>query len=82
MKKLGIGKRLLSGLLALIMVLSLLPLSVFAAMGDLRDGETGLDANIDTKDTIYFSNANRETLWFKAVTCVCIHMKLRYFTAS
>ena len=52
MKKLGIGKRLLSGLLALIMVLSLLPLSVFAAMGDLRDGETGLDANIDTKDTI------------------------------
>ena len=52
MKKLGIGKRLLSGLLALIMVVSLLPLSVFAAIGGLKNGETGLDADIDTKDTI------------------------------
>ena len=52
MKKLGIGNRLLAGLLALIMVLSLIPFSVFAADGDLRDGETGLDANINTLDTI------------------------------
>ena len=52
MKKLGFGKRLLAGLLALIMVVSLIPFSVFAADGDLRDGETGLDANINTLDTI------------------------------
>ena len=52
MKKFRIGKRLLAGLLALIMVVSLLPLSVLAALGDLRDGETGLDKDIDTRDTI------------------------------
>jgi len=52
MKKLGIGNRLFAGLLALIMVVSLIPFSVFAADGDLRDGETGLDANINTLDTI------------------------------
>ena len=52
MKKLGIGSRLLAGLLALTMIVSMIPLSVFAADGDLKDGETGLDANINTLDTI------------------------------
>ena len=52
MKKLGIGSRLLAGLLALTMLVSMVPLSVFAADGDLKDGATGLDANINTLDTI------------------------------
>ena len=52
MKKLGIGSRLLAGLLALTMLVSMVPLSVFAADGDLKDGATGLDTNINTLDTI------------------------------
>ena len=52
MKKLGIGSRLLAALLALTMVVSMLPISALAADGDIRDGVTGLDSNIDTLDTI------------------------------
>ena len=52
MKKLGIGSRLLAMLLALTLLVSVLPISALAADGDLRDGETGLDANINTLDTI------------------------------
>ena len=39
-------------LLALTMIVSMIPLSVFAADGDIRVGETGLDSDIDTLDTI------------------------------
>jgi hypothetical protein len=52
MKKFHIGKRLLAGLLALIMIVSIIPMSVFAAVGDVADGKTGLDTNINTLDTI------------------------------
>lgn len=52
MKKHGIGSRLLAVLLALTMIVSVIPFSVFAADGDIQDGETGLDANINTLDTI------------------------------
>lgn len=52
MKKLGIGSRLLAMLLALTMIVSMIPLSVFAADGDISAGKTGLDSDIDTLDTI------------------------------
>ena len=56
MKKHGIGSRLLSLLLVLAMVLPVLPLNAFAAVGDIatdeKVGDTGLDGNIDPSDTI------------------------------
>ena len=56
MKKHGIGSRLLSLLLVLAMVMSFVPVSVFAAVGDISTGDavgdTGLDGNINTQDTI------------------------------
>ena len=52
MKKFGIGSRVLAALLALTMIVSVLPLSVFAADGDLQNGVTGLNGNINTLDTI------------------------------
>ena len=52
MKKFRIGKRLLAGLLALIMIVSIIPLSIFAGIGDIAAGKTGLDTNINTLDTI------------------------------
>ncbi|MCI7097005.1 MAG: hypothetical protein MR939_07430, partial [Clostridiales bacterium] len=52
MKKHGMGKKLLAALLALAMVLPMVPLRAFAAVGDKQNGETGLQNGIDTTDTI------------------------------
>ena len=56
MKKHGIGSRLLSLLLVLAMVMSFVPVSVFAAVGDIatdeKTGDTGLSKDINTQDTI------------------------------
>ena len=54
MKKNGIGSRIISMLLVLVMVLSVLPVSSFAAKGDKINGDNGLKAgtDIDTSKTI------------------------------
>ena len=52
MKKHGMGKKLLAALLALAMVLPMMPLRVFAAVGDKQNGNTGLQNGINTGDTI------------------------------
>ena len=52
MKKHSIGSRMLSTLLVLAMTLSILPVGVFAAKGDLANVDTGLTGDIDTADTI------------------------------
>ena len=52
MKKFHIGKRLFAGLLALVMIVSIIPFSAFADIGDVADGKTGLDTNLNTLDTI------------------------------
>ena len=52
MKKHGMGKKLLAALLALAMVLPMMPLRVFAEVGDKKNGNTGLKNGIDTTDTI------------------------------
>lgn len=57
MKKYGIGSRILTGLLVLAMVVSIIPPTIFAAVGDRIPGETGIlsDANgknVTTNDTI------------------------------
>lgn len=52
MKKYSIGSRMLSTLLVLAMTLSILPVGVFAAVGDLSNVSTGLTGDIDTADTI------------------------------
>ena len=52
MKKYSIGSKMLSTLLVLAMTLSILPVGVFAAVGDLSNVSTGLTGNIDTADTI------------------------------
>ncbi len=57
MKKYGIGSRILTGLLVLAMVISIIPPTAFAAVGDRIPGETGIvsDANgknVTTNDTI------------------------------
>lgn len=52
MKKHGMGKKLLAALLALAMVLPMMPLQAFAAVGDKQNGNTGLQNGINTEDTI------------------------------
>ncbi|MBQ3177594.1 MAG: fibro-slime domain-containing protein [Clostridia bacterium] len=52
MKKHSIGSKMLSTLLVLAMTLSILPVGVFAAVGDLSNVSTGLTGDIDTGDTI------------------------------
>ena len=56
MKKTGICKRLLALLLALVLTLSVVPGSVYAAIGDVSAGKyagtTGLSGNIDTANSI------------------------------
>jgi len=52
MRKTSKGSRILSMLLVLAMVMSFLPVSAFAATGDLANVDTGLTGNIDTGDTI------------------------------
>ena len=52
MKKHGMGKKLLAALLALAMVLPMMPLRAFAAVGDKKNGDTGLKNGIDTTDII------------------------------
>lgn len=52
MKKHGMGKKLLAALLALAMVLPMMPLRAFAAVGDKHNVETGLNGDINTNDTI------------------------------
>ena len=52
MRKFSKGSRLLSALLVLAMVLSIVPVTAFAAVGDLSNVSTGLTGNIDTSDTI------------------------------
>ena len=52
MKKHGMGKKLLAALLALAMVLPMMPLRAFAAVGDKQNGNTGLQNGINTEDTI------------------------------
>lgn len=52
MKKHGMGKKLLAALLALAMVLPMMPLQAFAAVGDKKNGNTGLTGDINTEDTI------------------------------
>ena len=51
MKKHGMGKKLLAALLALAMVLPMMPLRAFAAVGDKQNGQTGLNGDINTEDT-------------------------------
>ena len=46
MKKHGMGKKLLAALLALAMVLPMMPLQAFAAVGDKQNGNTGLQNGI------------------------------------
>lgn len=56
MKKIRLGKRLLAGLLTVIMIVSMIPASVFAAeaapVGTIKPGTTGIDGDINTLDTI------------------------------
>ena len=52
MKKHGMGKKLLAALLALAMVLPMMPLQAFAAVGDKKNGNTGMQNGINTEDTI------------------------------
>lgn len=54
MKKYSIGSKMLSTLLVLAMTLSILPVGVFAAKGDVSNTAvtTGLTGNINTDDTI------------------------------
>ena len=52
MKNHTIGKKVLAALLALAMVLPMMPLRAFAAVGDKQNGNTGLTGDINTEDTI------------------------------
>lgn len=56
MKKYGIGSRVLTVLLVLAMVVSMIPASIFAAIGDIAVGDdigsTGLSGNVNTQNTI------------------------------
>ena len=56
MKKYGIGSRILTALLVLAMIVSMIPMSIWAAVGDIAAGDdvgsTGLKGNINTQDTI------------------------------
>ena len=56
MKKYGIGSRVITVLLVLAMIVSMIPLSIWAAVGDIATdnklGYTGLNGNVNTQDTI------------------------------
>lgn len=52
MRKTSKGSRFLSLLLVMAMVMTFLPISAFAAVGDLSNVSTGLTGDIDTADTI------------------------------
>ena len=52
MKKRNVGKQILSVMLVIAMVLTLMPMSSYAAVGDLSNVSTGLTGDIDTTDTI------------------------------
>ncbi|MBR5126531.1 MAG: fibro-slime domain-containing protein [Oscillospiraceae bacterium] len=52
MKKHGIGSKLIALLLVLAMVVPMVPMQAFAALGDVVNVDTGLNGNIKTNDTI------------------------------
>ena len=56
MRKYGIGSRILTALLVMAMVVSMIPTSIFGAIGDMAVGTvagvTGLDGDVNPKDTI------------------------------